>query len=154
MVAGATAAGAGRVRVIGIDPGVNTGVAIFTDGRLVGMCTITPFYVAAVLDEIRPWLVVVEDSRLQSHIWTGPKAHGAAALKVARNVGMVDWMCACIQDACETREIVFHAVSPRAKGGKVAAAGFRALTGWRKRCSQHARDAAMLAWPYRRARLQ
>lgn len=137
--------------VIGMDPGANTGVAFYQDGRLLALETITPHKIERVLTTCKPTRVVFEDSRLQSHTWTTVKSR-AAALKMARNVGQVDQICSQITAICDELGIPVHGISPQGKGAKVAAAAFGRITGWEGRSNEHERDAAMVAWKYRGAR--
>lgn len=136
--------------VLGIDPGINTGVAVFIDGRLTRLETIHPAEVAAYIEKAQPARVVFEDSRLQSHVWTNSHSRAAAA-KMSRNVGEVDAWCRLIAHACGKLGIPAHGVSPKGKGAKMDADSFRELTGWQGRTNAHERDAAMVCWPYRRA---
>lgn len=134
--------------LIGIDPGINTGVAVFIDGRLTRLETIHPAEVASYIQAAQPSRVVFEDSRLQSHVWT--KNHSrAAAAKMARNVGEVDAWCRLIAHACGKLGIPAHGVSPKDKGGKVGVKQFQEQTGWTGRTNAHERDACMVAWPHR-----
>lgn len=135
--------------IIGIDPGQRTGVAIYRSGELCDLRTIAPMEFAAILEEIRPHVVMFEDSRLIKPIFrrgTNP----LASLKIARNVGEIDRLCRDIMGECERRGIPAISVSPKGKGSKRNAAQFKALTGWLGRSNQHERDAAMVAWPSRR----
>lgn len=138
------------MHIIGIDPGANTGLATLKDGALLALETIAPHQIERVLRERMPTRVVFEDSRLQSHAWT-QVASRAAALKMARNVGEVDAWCSLITAVCAELGIPAHGVSPKGKGAKVDATRFASITGWAGRSNEHARDAAMVAWPYRRA---
>lgn len=136
--------------ILGLDPGSSTGVATFIDGALVHLRTVDP---AEMIDAIRlanPQRVIFEDSRLQSHTWTQAKTR-AAALKMARNVGEIDAWCKLIVATCERLSIVAHGISPKGKGAKLDATQFAAATGWDGKSNQHERDAAMVAWKYRRA---
>jgi hypothetical protein len=136
--------------VIGIDPGSNTGIAIFHDGVLSALLTIEPWELPA---EIATWgadRVVFEDSRLTSPVWSR-KTTPEARLKIARNVGQVDAWCNLITAICGELGIPAHGISPKGKGAKLDAEQFAARTGWVGRCNQHERDAALVAWPYRKA---
>ena len=135
--------------IIGLDPGVNTGVAIYEAGALIKLMTITPWRIPEVLIGQSVSRVIFEDSRLQSHVWI--KAKGAAGLKVARNIGEVDAWCKLIVATCETIGIPAHGISPKGKGAKLSAATFTASTGWTGKSNEHQRDAAMVAYPYRGA---
>jgi len=87
--------------VLGIDPGANTGVALFVDGRLTGLATISPVEIDRLIKERQPLRVVFEDSRLQSHAWNarGKTALGPA-LATARSLGQVDAWCSLIVAIC------------------------------------------------------
>ena len=138
------------MRVIGIDPGVNTGMAVYEDGELHLLQTIEPHQIAWYLSQyqVEPLFVVFEDSRLQSHIWVPSQSKGIAA-NIARKVGMVDAWCYLIERVCDEYDIAYMRISPKAKGGKVDAELFKKITRWDKRSNQHERDAAMVAWHFR-----
>lgn len=137
--------------LLGIDPGQHTGLAIFDCGRLAELRTIAPVEIDRAITSIMPGLVVFEDSRLQSHLWTTSTAKATLA-KIARNVGEVDAWCKLIVAVCERLDIPAHSVSPLGKGKKMAADQFQRITGWNKPSNQHERDGAMVAWPYRGAK--
>ena len=137
--------------VLGIDPGIHTGIARYIDGVLVGLETRMPWEMREMLVSYAPAIVVFEDSRQQSHTWTRI-ASREASLKMARNVGEIDAWCRLIEAECEALGIKCIGVSPRVKGIKIGGPDFDELTGWNGRSNQHTRDAAMCAWPYRRAR--
>ena len=136
--------------ILGIDPGAHTGVARIEDGQLVSLQTIAPHEIERTLREAMPVRVVFEDSRLQSHTWTRGKS-GAASAKMARNVGEVDAWCKLITSICGELGIPAHGISPAGKGSKLQADRFAIVTGWTGSTNEHTRDAAMVAWPFRRA---
>ena len=136
--------------ILGIDPGVSTGCAIYRAGQLNEMRTIGPHEINVLLTELQPSRVVFEDSRLQSHTWSKAPSRAAAA-KMARNVGEIDAWCRLITALCEQLGIAAHGISPLAKGAKVKAEKFASITGWKKSSNEHSRDAAMVAWKYRGA---
>ena len=133
--------------ILGMDPGASTGCAIYRAGVLAHLATIAPHDIAAYIADSGAARVVFEDSRLQSKVWT--LAKGAAALKVARNIGEIDAWCRLIAAVCERQGIASHGISPKGKGAKLTHEQFAAVTGWAGRSNQHERDAAMTAWPYR-----
>lgn len=136
--------------VIGIDPGRQTGIAVYHDGELVELLTVSPDEIVA-MSRYAPETVVIEDSRLQSAVF--PRAVAPRAmLKIARNVGEIDQICRRIEALCETAGIELIRVSPLGKGAKLNAARFREITGWTGRSNQHERDAAMCAYKYRNAK--
>jgi hypothetical protein len=85
-------------------------------------------------------------------VWTTAGSR-AAALKIARNVGQIDAWCSLITAICADLGIPAHGISPTAKGAKLDAEAFALVTRWTGRSNQHERDAAMVAWPYRRTAL-
>lgn len=135
--------------ILGMDPGSATGCAIYRAGTLAHLETIAPEDIADYIVQVGPTRVIFEDSRLQGHVWTPAK--GAAALKVARNIGEIDAWSRLITAVCERRGIPAHGLSPKAKGAKLTSDQFAAVTGWAGRSNQHERDAAMCAHPYRGA---
>jgi len=136
--------------ILGIDPGAQTGIAVFKAGSLWKLETIEPHQIADYLTKAMPSRVVFEDSRLTSFMFNQVKSR-PAALKMARNVGEIDAWCRLITAVCGELGIACHGISPKGKGSKVDAAEFARLTGWLASSNQHARDAAMVAFPYRRA---
>lgn len=138
------------MRVIGLDPGLNTGIAIYEDGKLTELLTIEPINLADIFSHYsgEPLFVVFEDSRLQSHIWIPSQSKGVAA-NIARKVGMVDAWCYMIERLCESYDIAYMRVSPKAKGEKLNAEDFKRITGWTGKSNQHERDGAMVAWQFR-----
>lgn len=136
--------------VVGIDPGQATGLAVYDKGKLIELHTVTPDELEAWLVERRPGLVIFENSRMTRNTFTASKASSAAAaLKIARNVGEIDRQCKDIEAVCHRLSIECYGVSPSGKGSKRNAKDFAQITGWKTRSNQHARDAAMVAWPYR-----
>ena len=136
--------------IMGIDPGVNTGIAIYRAGQLDELRTIAPHEIADCIHGQQPSRVIFEDSRLTSFMFTQVKSR-AAALKMARNVGEIDAWARLIVAVCGELGIACHGISPKGKGAKVGAIEFARLTGWLSPSNQHVRDAAMVAYPYRRA---
>jgi hypothetical protein len=135
-------------QVIGIDPGVNTGTAFYTNGKLLLLQTIEPIDIQSFILTSEADLIVFEDSRLQSKVWI-PSGNKAVANNIARKIGQVDALCSIIQETCERYDIKYMRVSPKAKGAKMKAEPFNELTGWSGKSNQHERDAAIVAWQLR-----
>lgn len=134
--------------VLGIDPGANTGMATYHDGKLVSLKTIRPHQMREAI--VGADMVVFEDSRLTSFMFTTVKSR-PVALNMARKVGQVDAFCSLIVAICEELGIPCIGISPKQKGAKLNAEQFEHVTGWMQGSNQHGRDAAMCAFPYRRA---
>lgn len=137
--------------ILGIDPGAQTGIAVFKAGALWKLETIAPHQIADYLTKAMPSRVIFEDSRLTSFMFNQVKSR-PAALKMARNVGEIDAWCRVITSVCADLAIPAHGISPKDKGKKLNAAQFAALTGWSGKSNSHCRDAAMVAYPYRTAK--
>ena len=130
--------------IVGIDPGVRTGFAIWsrearklttveTVGITHAMTMIRTMADAETLHSVR-----FEDARLRS--WFGAK--GREALQGA---GSIKRDCSIWEEFLQGLVgVPFLPVSPQAKGRKLDAAAFKRLTGWQGRTSEHGRDAAML----------
>ena len=130
--------------IVGVDPGVSTGFAIWSrpERKLIDVATLG---ITAAMTRVRLMSdagslhsVVFEDARLRT--WFGSK--GREALMGA---GSIKRDCSIWQEFLEGLVgVPFRPVSPQSKGAKVDAERFAKLTGWHGRTSEHARDAAML----------
>ena len=140
------------MKVIGIDPGVKNGLAEYENGVLVSVHTYSVIELIHWLPDylkIHQCIVVIEDSRLQSYMFTGNDKNRSTALKMARNVGMVDMVCSILEEICNSTGTKLKLISPKGKGEKLDSCKFRQVTGSDVKTNQHNRDAAMVAWPYR-----
>jgi hypothetical protein len=143
------------MRLLAIDPGANTGLAVFWEGKLVSLDTVTPY---GLIDYLHGHLtsydlVAIEDSRCQSALFSAKdETVHAKALKIARDVGRIDALCALVQEACGAKQVAHVAISPRTKGEKLNAAEFKAVTGWDGKSNQHERDSALVGWMFRHTR--
>ena len=135
--------------ILGIDPGAKIGMAIYQDGKLKSLHTTDLLGALSFIRIERPALVVIEDSTLQSHIFTAPGLRHAAAMKIARNIGEVDMACKLIKYVCRDCGIGYSSLSPKDKGKKMDRAAFAKITGWQEACNQHERDAGMVAWRFK-----
>jgi hypothetical protein len=144
--------------ILGVDPGTKTGVATFIDGSLHQIQTMSHADLIKLLVEGtingRVTAVVYEDSTLQKHVWHRTGLTAPAMMRVARSVGMVDGMCREIYRVCGEQGIPTAPLSPLNKGSKLSAGQFKQHTGWQPRTNQHGRDAAMVAWSHRNARIE
>jgi hypothetical protein len=129
---------------------------VFENGEFIGSSTYSILDLLDLLKSKRGIThVILEDSRIQSHLFTAPNASDAVRIKVARNVGMVDLVCKLIVEVLDNSSIKLACVSPRAKGSKIKTnEALYVLTGVKLQSNnQHERDAVLLAYPYRNVRL-
>jgi hypothetical protein len=132
--------------IVGIDPGVHTGFAIwsleheaFTDVRTLGI-TEAMTRVRLMCNAGSLHSVIFEDARLRK--WFGAK--GKEALQGAGSIKRDSSIWEEFLIGLES--IPFLPVSPEGKGVKYDAKAFQRITGWTGRTSEHARDAAMLVF--------
>jgi len=144
--------------VIGIDPGVHTGLAICRDGELIRCASPAPGIIEAMeivtkLAHSEPGrvLVVFEDARLIGGI-NGAQRGSKADRARLQGAGSVKRDCAIWAELLGRLGVPYISVSPRDKGAKLSAAQFEALTGWTSASNEHSRDAGVLAWRYRNQR--
>ena len=135
---------------IGIDPGVNTGIAVW-NGRDFDHLETLPLHRAfllflRILDErgAASVHVVFEDARQRK--WIPREATISEARGRAQGAGSVKRDCAIWEAVCRDYGISFDAVPPRPGMTKLSPDAFAALTRYVGRTSNHARDAAMLVF--------
>ncbi|GIV82558.1 MAG: hypothetical protein KatS3mg051_1912 [Anaerolineae bacterium] len=140
--------------LIGIDPGLqHTGLAMWDGERLYGLATMPAGHALSYVLQHPPESVVVyvEDPGLHERLWWDNKGagkrDGARALRIARSVGRNEGAARVIIDTLRARGYHVVTVRPdRGTGSKIPSGQFARITGYRARCSQHARDAAMLIY--------
>jgi len=127
---------------IGIDPGVKTGLAVMVDSQL-KHCSTSSFW--SVMDYINTQnhedLVVYIEKPDTKAVWHTGATSQAAKNRTAVNVGSIIREAELIIARLQALGIETHIIKPK---GKVDKNKFEKITGWTKKTSQHARDAAML----------
>jgi len=139
--------------VIGIDPGVKTGLAVINHGLLEKVMTLDFWnaikHVEAYLEELKTTheidiRVYIEDPNLNKPVFDRGQ-RGRKALNIAQKVGSNKRDAQLLIEFCNLRELPVLAVRPVAGPfTKMTAEFFKRQTGWNGRTSQHARDAAGL----------
>lgn len=131
--------------LIGIDPGVNTGFAVW-DGKSLIYCKSLNIVEAAMkvkeYADIYNVKVYFEDAR-QRH-WFGSsgreKLLGAGSVRRDSQI----W-----ETICNVLNIPYQMVAPKDNMTKLNATQFKMFTGWEGRTNEHGRDAAMLVFKRR-----
>ena len=134
--------------VVGIDPGVNTGIAVwdtvsraFLDIRSSGIVDAME-YLRRLHSERTISLVVFEDARQRKWI---PREKDLKEFKGrAMGAGSVKRDCTIWEEWCKYHHIECVKTPPRAGMTKLSDAFFQGLTGYDRRTNNHGRDAAML----------
>lgn len=134
--------------IVGIDPGVNTGLAVwdtvsraFLDIRSSGIVDAME-YLRRLHSERTISLIVFEDARQRKWI---PREKDLKEFKGrAMGAGSVKRDCTIWEEWCKYNHIEFVKTPPRAGMTKLSDAFFQGLTGYDRRTNNHGRDAAML----------
>ena len=134
---------------IGIDPGVNTGLAVWDTGirdfRVV--CT---YGIVEALHETREWAenwnttLVVEDARKRQ--WLPREKNLSEYRGKLMGAGSIKRDCEIWEEFAALYGIPIQFIPPRKGLTKWDAETFNKMTGWKGRTSNHARDAALLVW--------
>lgn len=135
--------------LIGIDPGVKTGFAVWdtTRRQLLRVETLTIIEaLAAVLQYRRTESVriVMEDARLRK--WLPRERNESEYRGKLMGAGSIKRDCEIWQEFADFYHIPLTLIPPRKGLTKWTAEYFARLTGWKGRTSNHARDAALLVW--------
>jgi hypothetical protein len=136
--------------VVGIDPGVNTGLAVwdtstrqFLDIRCSGIVDAMR-YLAELQEQRQIGLLVFEDARQRKWI---PREKDLKQFKGrAMGAGSVKRDCSIWEEWCQTYRIDCVKTPPRQGMTKWTDAVFRGVTGYDARTNNHGRDAAMLVF--------
>lgn len=131
---------------IGIDCGVNTGIAIVENGIYLAIETMTITRAISMINLIlmdgHEIILYVENPNLRK--WYGSnsnfKKQGAGSVKRDYSI----WKTYCVEN-----KIMMHAVHPKDIGSQFDNdVIFKAATNWTKRTSIHARDAARMVYKF------
>jgi hypothetical protein len=129
--------------IIGIDPGVNTGIAAWNvaDKSFLFVQTVMAVQAEEIVKKMavegRQVFVRFEDARLRT--W-----FGNAGREQLQGAGSIKRDCSRWEEFLTHNEILFEEVAPRNNRTKMTAEMFKKLTGWKERTNEHGRDAAAL----------
>jgi hypothetical protein len=135
------------VLVVGIDPGVTTGFAMW-DARSRALIVVTSYGIVRAMREVQALapqtpLVIFEDARKRtwfSNRDENQKKYGAG---VREGAGSVKRDSSIWEEFLVDCGVPFKSKTP---GTKRNAPYFEQLTGWRAQTNQHARDAALIVY--------
>lgn len=136
--------------VVGIDPGIHTGLAVwdtstrqFLEIRTVGIVAAME-YLSEIRQDRGIGLLVFEDARQRTWI---PREKDIRQVKGrAMGAGSVKRDCSIWEEWCKAKGIQFIASRPKTGMTKLTDAYFRGITGYDRRTNEHGRDAAMLVF--------
>lgn len=132
--------------IIGIDPGVNTGVAVYdtVNKHLIEVITVPIHEAFTIISAYEPLLKLVRIEDARQRKWFGENV-GKEKLQGA---GSIKRDCKIWEDFLKDSNIPFELIAPKQIKTKVSETYFKALTKWKTRTSNHARDAAMLVFGF------
>lgn len=125
------------MRLVGIDPGTNTGIAEWDAERML-LLNVTSTALLDAMDlvhAIHPALVVLEDARLIGG--RAKRAQGAGSVKRDSSL----WV-----QFLEREHIPYLTRRPSKRNTKWPSCLFESTTGWTRRTNSHGRDAALLVY--------
>jgi len=136
--------------VVGIDPGVHTGLAVwdtssrqFLDIRCSGIVDAMR-YLHELQQERGIGLIVFEDARQRKWI---PREKDLSEFRGrAMGAGSVKRDCSIWEEWCETFAIDYVKTAPKNGMTKLTDRAFCGITGYDRRTNNHGRDAAMLVF--------
>jgi len=129
--------------IIGIDPGVNTGISCWhkVEKRLLWVdchsAVEAEILVLKMAAEGRNILVRFEDARLRKWFGNAGREHLQGAGSIKRD-------CQRWEEFLTHHNIPFEMVAPKNNYTKMTAAQFKMLTGWQGKTNEHSRDSAAL----------
>ena len=132
---------------IGIDPGISTGMAISSDGKIINVKTVNFWDCIKLLRDMQNMgiVVYVENPNVNKPVFFKRGVNNAAMIqKVAQDVGRNKRDAALIIEFCNRNNIKNMPLPPQRGSKDVDAKYFQLLTGYEGSTSQHGRDAAML----------
>jgi hypothetical protein len=146
--------------LIGLDPGVSTGLAVW-DLATQRLTAVETLAIHVAMDTVRSHLaadmlagVRFEDARQRTWFGGADARTARSGAGIREGVGSVKRDCTIWQDLLGELGVPFDAVKPAAGSTKWSAAQFRSATGWTARTSEHGRDAALLVYGFTEARWQ
>jgi hypothetical protein len=130
--------------VIGIDPGAHTGICQWDGEKILFEKTVKHEQSAALIRErYQPGMVVGIEQSKRSFIYARSKTNYRVMLKVARNIGENQAMARELIAFCEGMGARVVRLQPC--GTKLKPLVFAEASGFEGRCSEHVRDAWVIA---------
>ena len=136
--------------IVGIDPGVHTGVAVW-DSSNRHLLYVTSCGIVHAMEYLQTFnitrpisRVIFEDARMRTWI---PRERDFRQVKGrAMGAGSVRRDCQIWEEWCEFHGIQFIAKPPKNNVTKLSDVQFRGITGYDRMTNEHGRDAAMLVF--------
>jgi hypothetical protein len=140
------------MKLVGIDPGVLTGFAVWDalEKKLLE-CKALPIHRALEevdnLNKLATRIAVIfEDARQRTWFGNADARQAKYGAAIREGVGSVKRDCAIWQEFLTDRGIPYAARKPLSGGTKWPAVQFARVTGWQPKTNEHGRDAGMLVY--------
>lgn len=128
--------------VIGIDPGVKTGLAKTEGNEIDWTDTVRIWelfdYMAHPYGPNPNVMYVIEDARKRS-----------GGFASAQGAGWVKTLCGQIELFCKEHGLKYKMIAPIRNGTKLNAKMIKQITGYDQKTNEHERDAIMIAWSHK-----
>jgi len=128
--------------LIGVDPGVKTGFAVWDGKKITETNTISITQAMRrilELDNNYNITLIIEDARLRKWFGNNAKAKQQGAGSIKRD-------CKIWEDFCNENKIKHELIHPIKGSTKINAETFKRITKFEGRTSEHSRDAALLVF--------
>ena len=138
--------------LIGVDPGVNTGLAVW-DTWLKKLTEVSSLTILDAIEHVKELyitegsrvFVIVEDARKRKGFYgRADSAQAKSGAGIREGVGSVKRDCSIWEEFLTRERIPFEMRYPR--NTKEDAAAFQRLTGWAGRTNEHSRDAGLIVF--------
>lgn len=137
--------------IVGIDPGVTTGVAVWDRTARV-LTSVGSMTICAAMEHVKSlhqgvgvevWL---EDASQRTWFGNADARQEKYGAGIREGVGSVKRDCSIWREFCEMHKISYKAVKPASGATKWTAEQFALRTKWQGRTNNHGRDAACIVW--------
>lgn len=132
---------------IGIDPGKNTGFAVWhRDSRY--LAEVSTMSITEAIDRVKMMADILGKENIRLFIEDARKRkwYGETGRERLKGAGSICRDCTIWEDFCREQGLEYRMMAPSAGCTKLGASQFKALTKWQGKTSNHARDAAMLVF--------
>lgn len=130
--------------LIGIDPGVITGLSVWNGKELIIVESMT---IHKAMDKIKNWIdgykifVRLEDARKRT--WFGESER-----EQLQGAGSIKRDCKIWEDFFKDYKVPHELVAPKNNKTKIDAKLFCKITGWKGKTNEHSRDSGMLVYGF------
>lgn len=136
-----------NMKIIGIDPGVNTGIAIY-DTQTRKFIAITCLKIHQAMEAVREAKTIYGASHVQVRFEDARlrKWYGSSGREKLQGAGSVKRDSKIWEDFLIDINIAHQGIPPSQNRTKTTAETFAKITGYKGKTNEHARDAAMLIY--------